>query len=748
MTETELKKLLSAPDWPVEPAPSFADDLERLLLGVLEGDVEAPRPEPQPRRLALAVAAAVILVAALAALEAGTGEPDAVPADATTPTITSTTSTTAVEDESITVTSDVITVGPGLITDDLAQIGDLTYVVAGRASTQVDDRGPEAGVVVAFGSTGEELWRTELTDIPHLVAADEESVWVAQFETGTAVRLDPSNGEIMEAAHPILPTPLCCGPEEHQFAPVGLEIGFGSVWMHTIRGAVARIEADGSWIAVEIPGFGPHGMAIGVDAVWVALGSNGVARIDAVDNELTVISIEAIGHRVEFVAVDGDAVFVAEGDYDEPGRVSSIVDGAVRATVDLDAPIRHLGKVFGFFGVLTNDGLFAELIAEEPMIIDVEQTFNLDTDSLIFETQGSAWLWEYPSVFRRLHLVASAVTSPIPLIEPTGRRPIPDEYVLSPDWERLPGPPINPRWPGTFVWTGTEVVIFGGEPIGGGSESFYDGAAFNPTTNTWRVLDESLDFEVESRVIETSQQLVTSGLSPNSRDGAWIGDDLVGVDYLLESALYDSFENAWRPGLPVPLGSMECSVKVHSVGETVVVDYCGRLAVGGPEAWTPLDGPILGADFAPFITAGADTIWAYSQDGLFRLTADLDDPSSFRRLPLGPTAIDLPAGWTVQGHVTAEPITIEVTGPGGQCTMKAYEASAGPLLTELARDGFLEASVDPLVGGKPYRLIEYTPEDGTVHLAGAPFSTSVIDVGCADRQTAVQILRSIVWPWQ
>lgn len=748
MTDTELKNLLSAPDWSVEPASLFVDDLETLLLEVLEGDVEPPKPrsEPHTRHLALAWVAAVVLVAALLVLEVGNGEPEPGPSNVTAPTMTRSSLATAGQDESITVSSDMVTVGAGLIIQDLAQVGDLTYVSAGRMSTQVGDRPPEVGVIAAISPSGEELWRTEIRDEPTLVAADADWVWTAQFAAGTAVRLAPESGDILESVHPVLPTPFGGAPEGDQFIPVGLETGFGSVWMHTIRGAVARIEPDGSWAAIEIPAFGPQGLAIGADAVWVALGTNGVARIDAADNEITVVSAQVIGHEVGQVAADGAVVFVGS-DFGQPGQVSSIMNGDMRATVELESPIRHLGRVFGFFGVLTDDGRFAELIPEEPMIIDVEQTFNLDTDSVILESQGSAWLLRRPSTLRRIYLAGNAAAeSPIPVTEPTGLRPISDQYTLSPDWEPLPAPPVDLRLSAPFGWSGNELIVWVGESSI--DDELADGAAFDPVTSTWRALDDLPRVEMDSRQTQINETLLTSGLSPNSRDGAWIGDHLVGVGYLLESAVYDTSTESWSPGSRVPLDSSECPVKVHAVGETVVVDYCGRLAVGGPHAWTPLAGPTLPTDYSLWFGADGDEIWAYSQEGLFRLTADLDDPSSFRRLPLGPTTILLPEGWTVPGPVAAEPITIDVTGPGGSCSLKAYQANAGPLLTELARNGFGETSVEPLVGGEPYQAIEYTADDRSVHLAFAPLSTSVIDVGCADRQTAVEILRSIVWPWQ
>jgi hypothetical protein len=57
-------------------------------------------------------------------------------------------------------------------------------------------------------------------------------------------------------------------------------------------------------------------------------------------------------------------------------------------------------------------------------------------------------------------------------------------------WRELPPAPLSPRVNATAVWTGSEVVVIGGEPavesIRGGANT--DAAAYDPATNTWRPL--------------------------------------------------------------------------------------------------------------------------------------------------------------------------------------------------------------------------------------------------------------------
>jgi hypothetical protein len=61
-------------------------------------------------------------------------------------------------------------------------------------------------------------------------------------------------------------------------------------------------------------------------------------------------------------------------------------------------------------------------------------------------------------------------------------------------WRELPTPPLTPRADAQGVWTGREVVVVGGETdpcppnadCGVASDELRDGAAYDPTTNSWR----------------------------------------------------------------------------------------------------------------------------------------------------------------------------------------------------------------------------------------------------------------------
>jgi hypothetical protein len=67
-------------------------------------------------------------------------------------------------------------------------------------------------------------------------------------------------------------------------------------------------------------------------------------------------------------------------------------------------------------------------------------------------------------------------------------------------WERAPRGPLSPRHGATAIWTGSEVLIVGGDvaspcPAGASCarrrEPRRDGAAFDPGTGSWRTIAEA-----------------------------------------------------------------------------------------------------------------------------------------------------------------------------------------------------------------------------------------------------------------
>lgn len=67
-------------------------------------------------------------------------------------------------------------------------------------------------------------------------------------------------------------------------------------------------------------------------------------------------------------------------------------------------------------------------------------------------------------------------------------------------WTRLPDPPLSPRVGASAAWTGEEVIVVGGweflcppgaDCVGPTEAPFTDGAAFDPSTRTWRPITDA-----------------------------------------------------------------------------------------------------------------------------------------------------------------------------------------------------------------------------------------------------------------
>jgi hypothetical protein len=107
----------------------------------------------------------------------------------------------------------------------------------------------------------------------------------------------------------------------------------------------------------------------------------------------------------------------------------------------------------------------------------------------------------------------------------------------------LPDSPLSAREDMASVWTGEELLIWGGRASGTNAD---DGAAYDPTTRQWR-------------------RLAPSPLSGRSRHSAvWTGSEMIlwggtmragGVGGLGDGAAYDPVSDSWRSIAAAPFGS-------------------------------------------------------------------------------------------------------------------------------------------------------------------------------------------------
>jgi hypothetical protein len=103
-------------------------------------------------------------------------------------------------------------------------------------------------------------------------------------------------------------------------------------------------------------------------------------------------------------------------------------------------------------------------------------------------------------------------------------------------WTSIAASPLSARGVHSAVWTGSEMIVWGGAPTVFGSVR--DGAAYNPTTNQWRMIS-------------------TTG-APSARGGhaaVWTGSKMIvwggangaGPIFYNDGAVYDPSTDSWAP---------------------------------------------------------------------------------------------------------------------------------------------------------------------------------------------------------
>lgn len=137
---------------------------------------------------------------------------------------------------------------------------------------------------------------------------------------------------------------------------------------------------------------------------------------------------------------------------------------------------------------------------------------------------------------------------------------------LSPSWQALPQAPIAGRVYEGVVWTGTEMIVWGG-----GERS--DGAAYNPATRSWRRI---APLPPGARPFSAGAAVWTGETAV-----AWSGNALEGPAV---GAVYDPRTDSWR-GLPAgPLGPREGYASVWTGKELLIIGGTHGDALATPVA--------------------------------------------------------------------------------------------------------------------------------------------------------------------
>lgn len=135
-------------------------------------------------------------------------------------------------------------------------------------------------------------------------------------------------------------------------------------------------------------------------------------------------------------------------------------------------------------------------------------------------------------------------------------------------WQRRADPPLGPLIQAHPIWTGHELVVWGGNF--NGEDAPAQGAAYDPGTNKWRgITDAPLSTRENPMIVWTGHEVIVWGGLSNGKATA--------ADRL-EGAAYDPATDSWR-ALP-PSGSRPVSLAAAAwTGHEMIVS---GIAQGGP----------------------------------------------------------------------------------------------------------------------------------------------------------------------
>jgi hypothetical protein len=195
-------------------------------------------------------------------------------------------------------------------------------------------------------------------------------------------------------------------------------------------------------------------------------------------------------------------------------------------------------------------------------------------------------------------------------------------------WRKLAASPLSGREAAVTVWTGTEMLIWGGTT---GQALLADGAAYNPAQDAWR-------------------PLAASPLSPRTASaGVWTGREMLvwGGSDTADGAAYDPAADRWRPLAAAPLTGRSSPVSAWT-GQEMVIWSGSALADGAAydpaaDRWRTIAAAPLRGRFWPASAWTGRELLVWGGDSDRTLVADdgaAYDPAAdrWRSLPRAPVA--------------------------------------------------------------------------------------------------------------
>lgn len=210
----------------------------------------------------------------------------------------------------------------------------------------------------------------------------------------------------------------------------------------------------------------------------------------------------------------------------------------------------------------------------------LEGTGGNETGAAVFREHDQTWmLWEVrPNTVGCLDTTTTTTSATTTTL------------LTSETWDLVADHPVVGRTFPVVVWTGTEVVVWGGEEPSEGAWHA-DGAAFNPATGVWRDLAESpLSPRSEHVAVWTGEEVIiccgrivgggapaaaynpeadqwreipaAPGFSPAFAEAVWTGEEMLvfggvgggGTTNLVAAAAYNPATDSWRRLADLPYG--------------------------------------------------------------------------------------------------------------------------------------------------------------------------------------------------
>lgn len=132
-------------------------------------------------------------------------------------------------------------------------------------------------------------------------------------------------------------------------------------------------------------------------------------------------------------------------------------------------------------------------------------------------------------------------------------------------WARLPAAPIAPRMAAASVWTGSQMLVWGGKAATANWYGYADGTAYNPSSGQWTMLPAApLTARSDPAYVWTGTAMFVWG-------GLVVDVDAGTATWPSDGALYDPSTGRWRAVAKGPLAGRAQAWAVWTGSEVVVI---------------------------------------------------------------------------------------------------------------------------------------------------------------------------------